>query len=71
MGAVDKNIQTVVARRFPAGRDWGVRWTRSGAQALLKLRLRIRREGESWFEALNSTYAHLTNPRHNHRPPGC
>ena len=70
MGVVDKNVQTVVARCVPARRDWGVRWTRRGARALLKLRLRIRREGESWFEALNSANAQLTNARHNHPSPG-
>lgn len=57
-GAMEKNIEVVIARRF---KRWGMRWTRNGAQALLKLRLWILRHGESWFEALNSRPAQLTN----------
>lgn len=57
-GAMEKNIEVVIARRF---KRWGMRWTRRGAQALLKLRLWIVRHGERWFEALNSTELQLTN----------
>lgn len=57
-GAMEKNIEVVIARRL---KRWGMRWTRNGAQALLKLRLWILRHGESWFEALNSRPAQLTN----------
>ncbi len=57
-GAIEKNIEVVIARRF---KRWGMRWTRRGAQALLKLRLWIIRHGDRWFEALNSTKLQLTN----------
>ncbi len=57
-GAMEKNIQVLVARRF---KRWGMRWTRHGAQALLKLRLGILRHGETWFEALTSRKSQLTN----------
>ncbi len=42
-GAMEKNIEVLIARRF---KRWGMRWTRRGAQALLKLRLWIVRHGE-------------------------
>ena len=35
-GAMEKNIEVVIGRRF---KRWGMRWTREGAQNLLKLRL--------------------------------
>lgn len=57
-GAMEKNIETVIGRRF---KRWGMRWTRRGAHNLLKLRLWIGRCGVSWFEALNSCPAQLTN----------
>lgn len=57
-GAMEKNIETVIGRRF---KRWGMRWTRRGAHHLLKLRLWIARCGKTWFEALNSRQAQLTN----------
>ena len=57
-GAMEKNIETVVGRRF---KRWGMRWTRRGAHHLLKLRLWIARCGTSWFEALHSGQAQLTD----------
>ena len=57
-GAMEKNIATVMARRF---KRWGMRWARRGAHHLLKLRLWIARCGTSWFEALNSRPPQLTN----------
>lgn len=55
-GAMEKNIETVIARRF---KRWGMRWTRRGAHRLLKLRIWISRCGKDWFEALYSSQ--LTN----------
>ena len=57
-GAMEKNIETVIGRRF---KRWGMRWTRRGAHHLLKLRLWIARCGTSWFEALNSRPPQLTD----------
>ena len=57
-GAMEKNIEIVIGRRF---KRWGMRWTRRGAHHLLKLRLWIARCGTSWFEALNSRKPQLTN----------
>lgn len=57
-GAIEKNIETVIARRF---KRWGMRWTRHGAHRLLKLRLWIARCGASWFEALCSLGPQLPN----------
>ncbi len=57
-GATQKNIEALAARRL---KRWGTRWTRHGAQALLKLRLWVLRHGETWFEALNSRKSQLTN----------
>lgn len=57
-GAMEKNIETVIGRRF---KRWGMRWTRRGAHRLLKLRLWIARCGTSWFEALNARPPQLTN----------
>lgn len=57
-GAMEKNIETVIARRF---KRWGMRWTRRGAHRLLKLRLWIARCGTTWFEALNAPTAQLTD----------
>ncbi len=57
-GAMEKNIETVIGRRF---KRWGMRWTRRGAHNLLKLRLWIARFGTVWFEALNAHLAQLTN----------
>lgn len=57
-GAMEKNIETVIARRF---KRWGMRWTRRGAHRLLKLRLWIARCGTTWFEALHPRLAQLTN----------
>lgn len=50
-GAMEKNIEIVIGRRF---KRWGMRWTRRGAHHLLKLRLWIARCGTTWFESLNS-----------------
>jgi len=57
-GAMEKNIKIALGRRF---KRWGMRWTRRGAQSLLKVRLRIFRHGNFWFEALNALSAQLTN----------
>jgi hypothetical protein len=57
-GAMEKNIETLIGRRF---KRWGMRWTRRGAHHLLKLRLWIARCGTTWFEALNPRPAQLTN----------
>jgi len=57
-GAMEKNIELMIGRRFKRG---GMRWTRRGAHHLLKLRLWIARCGTSWFEALNARPAQLTN----------
>jgi hypothetical protein len=57
-GAMEKNIETVIGRRF---KRWGMRWTRRGAHHLLKLRLWIARCGTTWFETLNSHPGLLTN----------
>jgi hypothetical protein len=57
-GAMEKNIETVIGRRFKRS---GKRWTRSGSHHLLKLHLWITRCGTSWFEALNAHPAQLTN----------
>ena len=57
-GAMEKNIETLIARRF---KRWGMRWTRRGAHRLLKLRLWIARCGIGWFEALHSRSTQLTN----------
>ena len=57
-GAMEKNIETVIGRRF---KRWGMRWTRRGAHHLLKLRLWIARCGKTWFEALYSRKPELTN----------
>jgi hypothetical protein len=57
-GAMEKNIETVIGRRF---KRWGMRWTRRGAHHLLKLRLWIARCGTTWFETLNSHPDQLTN----------
>lgn len=57
-GAMEKNIETVIGRRF---KRWGMRWTRRGAHRLLKLRLWIARCGTDWFEALHSRPTQLTN----------
>jgi len=57
-GAMEKNIETVIGRRF---KRWGMRWTRRGAHRLLKLRLWIARCGTTWFEVLYSRGAQLTN----------
>jgi hypothetical protein len=57
-GAMEKNIETVVGRRF---KRWGMRWTRRGAHNLLKLRRWIARCGTTWFEALYSRGVQLTN----------
>jgi len=48
---MEKNIETVIARRF---KRWGMRWTRRGAHRLLKLRLWIASCGTGWSEALHS-----------------
>jgi hypothetical protein len=55
---MEKNIETVIGRRF---KRWGMRWTRRGAHRLLKLRLWIARYGTTWFEALHSAKAQLTD----------
>ena len=57
-GAMEKNIETVIARRF---KRWGMRWTRRGAHRLLKLRLWTARCGTGWFEALHSRSTQLTD----------
>jgi hypothetical protein len=57
-GAMEKNIETVIARRF---KRWGMRWTRRGAHRLLKLRVWIARCGTDWFEALHSRSTQLTD----------
>jgi hypothetical protein len=57
-GAMEKNIETVIGRRF---KRWGMRWTRRGAHHLLKLRLWIVPCGPGWFEALYSPPAQLTD----------
>lgn len=57
-GAMEKNIETVIGRRF---KRWGMRWTRRGAHHLLKLRLWIARCGTAWFEALYSPPGQLPN----------
>jgi hypothetical protein len=57
-GAMEKNIEVMIGRRF---KRWGMRWTRRGAHHLLKLRLWIARYETSWFEALYSRPAQLTN----------
>jgi hypothetical protein len=57
-GAMEKNIETVIGRRF---KRWGMRWSRRGAHRLLKLRLWIARYGTTWFEALHSAKAQLTD----------
>jgi len=57
-GAMEKNIETVIARRF---KRWGMRWTRRGAHRLLKLRLWIARQDKGWFEALHSRSTQLTD----------
>ncbi len=57
-GAMEKNIETVIGRRF---KRWGMRWTRRGAHNLLKLRLWIARCGTTWFETLYSRKAQLTD----------
>lgn len=57
-GAMEKNIKIALGRRF---KRWGMRWTRRGAQSLLKVRLWIFRHGNFWFEALNALSAQLTN----------
>jgi hypothetical protein len=57
-GAMEKNVETVIGRRF---KRWGMRWTRRGAHHLLKLRLWIARCGTTWFEALHSDRAQLTD----------
>lgn len=57
-GAMEKNIETLIGRRF---KRWGMRWTRRGAHNLLKLRLWIARCGTTWFEALYSRKPQLTN----------
>lgn len=57
-GAMEKNIETVIGRRF---KRWGMRWTRRGAHNLLVLRLWIARCGTTWFEVLYSRGAQLTN----------
>lgn len=57
-GAMEKNIETVIARRF---KRWGMRWTRRGAHHLLKLRVWIARCGTSWFEALHPRPTQLTD----------
>jgi len=55
---MEKNIETVIARRF---KRWGMRWTRRGAHRLLKLRLWIARCGKDWFEALHARSTQLTD----------
>jgi hypothetical protein len=55
---MEKNIEILIGRRF---KRWGMRWTRRGAHNLLKLRLWIARSGTTWFEALYSRGAQLTN----------
>lgn len=57
-GAMEKNIEVFIARRF---KRWGMRWTRRGAHALLKVRLWIFRHGGHWFEALKPRTSQLTN----------
>jgi len=57
-GAMEKNIEVFIGRRF---KRWGMRWTRAGAHRLLKLRLWIHRCGQTWFEALNTAPDQLTN----------
>lgn len=57
-GAMEKNIEIFIARRF---KRWGMRWTRRGAHHLLKVRLWIFRHGARWFEALKSSAPQLTN----------
>ena len=57
-GAMEKNIEIFIARRF---KRWGMRWTRRGAHALLKVRLWIFRHGGHWFEALKPPASQLTN----------
>ena len=47
IGAMEENVEVWIGRRFKC---WGMRWTRAGAQHLLKLRLRIHRRGANWFE---------------------
>ena len=61
-GAMEKNIETVIGRRFNRR---GMRWTRRGAHRLLKLRLWIARCGTDRFEALSSRSPQLTNAWHN------
>ena len=56
---MEKNIETVIARRF---KRWGMGWTRHGAHRLLKLGIWIARWGENWFEALSLHSSQLTNP---------
>lgn len=51
-GAMEKNIEVVIGRRF---KRWGMRWTRRGAHRLLKLRIWIARHGASWFDALHAS----------------
>ncbi len=57
-GAMEKNVEVWIGRRF---KRWGMRWTRAGAQHLLKLRLWIHRRGANWFEALHHGQTQLTN----------
>jgi len=57
-GAMEKNVEVWIARRF---KRWGMRWTRRGAHHLLKVRLWIFRQGGHWFEALKPSAPQLTN----------
>lgn len=45
-GAMEKNIEVVIGRRF---KRWGMCWTREGAQNLLKLRI-LRYDREDWSD---------------------
>jgi hypothetical protein len=49
-GAIEKNIELVVGRRF---KKWEMSWSKSGAHYLLKLRL-LKYDPEAWDEFWNN-----------------
>jgi len=49
-GAIEKNIELVVGRRF---KKWGMTWSKPGAHYLLKLRL-LKYDPEAWDEFWNN-----------------
>jgi len=54
-GAIEKNIELVIGRRF---KKWGMRWSKDGANYLLKLRI-LKHDREAWNDFWKNNKSHF------------